>query len=63
MIHIIPKFGVLNFIKTIFLKLENWRIERQSSEECFAMDAHTMRDIGFYGSVGFVEATKRINDK
>ena len=63
MIHIIPKFGVLNLIKTIFLKLENWRIERQSSAELIAIDSHTMRDIGFYGSVGFVGATKRISDK
>ena len=63
MIHIIPKFGVLKFIRTIFLNIENWRIERQSSAELYAIDSHTMRDIGFYGSVGFVEATKRINNK
>ena len=63
MIHFAPKFGTFDFINNIFVKLENWRNQQQASVEYFGIDSHTMRDIGFHGPVGFIEATKRMSDK
>ena len=56
-------FRLLDFVKAAFIKLENWRIQQQSSMKSSGINSHTMHDIGVCNAMGFMEATKRMSEK
>lgn len=63
MIHLAPKFSMLDFITAIMIKLEHLRIHQKSRAEFSRIDSHTLQDLGICDTMGLIEETKRMREK